>query len=99
VRGKAGYSARALYEKRGTSVIMGHTHRLSQASHRNALGQHTMIENGCLCDLSPEYGVEPDWTQGFTYGYVNNGSVHWYAIPILVDGFRADGRFYRRELH
>ena len=96
VRGKSGYSARALFEKRGTSVIMGHTHRLSQASHRNALGQHAMIENGCLCLLSPEYDHEPDWTQGFTYGYVNNGAVHWYAVPILSDGFRADGRFYRR---
>lgn len=97
VRSKSGMSARALYEKRGTSVIMGHTHRLSQASHRNSLGQHTMIENGCLCLLTPEYGEEPDWTQGFTFGYVNNGSVHWYTVPILTDGFRADGRFYRRE--
>lgn len=97
VRRKAGQSAWAMYDKLGTSLIMGHTHRLAQASHRNAHGQHTLIEGGCMCRLDPEYGPFPDWTQGFVVGYVNNGSVHWRTIPILEDGFRAGGRFYRRE--
>lgn len=97
VRSKAGQSAWATFDSLGMSVIMGHTHRASMASHRNARGQHLMIENGCLCRLDPEYGAFPNWTQAFSYGYVNNGSVHWYLIPILEDGFRAEGRFYRRE--
>lgn len=97
VRQKAGQSAQATFDSLGMSVIMGHTHRASQASHRNARGQHVMIENGCLCRLDPEYAALPNWTQAFTVGYVNNGSVHWYVIPILEDGFRAEGRFYKRE--
>lgn len=97
VRQKSGQSAWATFDKLGMSVIMGHTHRASQASHRNARGQHTMIEGGCLCRLDPEYGPFPDWTQAITLGYVNNGSVHWDNIPILDDGFRAEGRFYKRE--
>lgn len=97
VRQKAGQSAQATFDSLGMSVIMGHTHRASSGSHRNARGQHVMIENGCLCRLDPEYAALPNWTQAFTVGYVNNGSVHWYIIPILEDGFRAEGRFYRRE--
>lgn len=97
VRSQSGASARAQYASLGMSVIMGHTHRLSQASDRNARGQHTMIEGGCLCRLDPEYGPFPNWTQGITLGFVNNGVVHWQTVPILEDGFRADGRFYKRE--
>lgn len=97
VRKKSGQSAWAMYEKLGTSLIMGHTHRAASGSHRNARGQHILIENGCLCRMDPEYGPYPDWTQAFTTGYVNNGSVHWQLHTILEDGFRAEGRFYKRE--
>jgi len=97
VRSKSAMTAWAMYTKRGMSGICGHTHRFGVISNRTARGQHIYIENGCLCRLDPEYGAFPDWTQGFTYGYINNGSIHLSPTRILDDGFRAEGRFYRRE--
>ena len=97
VRSKAGMSAWAMFQKRGMSGIMGHTHRFGVISHRNARGQHLYIENGCTCRLDAEYAPNPDWTQAFTYGFVNNGSIHLNPTRVLVDGFRAEARFYKRD--
>jgi len=97
VRQKSGHSAWAQFLSRGTSGIMGHVHRFAVIAHRNVRGQHVYIENGCLCRLDPEYGPFPDWQQAFTYGFINNGSIHLYPTRILEDGFRAEGRWYRRD--
>jgi UDP-2,3-diacylglucosamine pyrophosphatase LpxH len=90
-------SARAMYAKRGMSGIMGHTHRFGTISRRDMRGQHIYIENGCLCGLDPEYEPCPDWTQGFTYGFIRNGSVHVNPTRILEDGFYAGTRRYKRR--
>ena len=67
IRQRSGYTARALIDKIGGSVICGHTHRLAHV-HRTTWTTHTQgWENGCLCHLKAGYvtGV-PDWQQGFS---------------------------------
>ncbi len=72
IRQRSGYTARALIDKVGGSVICGHTHSLAHI-HRTTWTAHVEgWENGCLCKLKADYitGV-PDWQQGFsvvTYG-------------------------------
>ncbi len=66
IRQKAGYTARALMEKVGGNVILGHTHRLAHI-HRTTWTDHAEAwENGCLCNLQANYmSGTPDWQQGF----------------------------------
>jgi len=96
-RGHAGYAARAMFEKRGMSGVCGHTHRFGVYTRRDARGHHTYIENGCLCLLNPEYVHNPDWTQAFTYGIAYGGELYLNPVRIRRWGFRAEGRWYRRN--
>jgi len=66
VRKHSAYSAKAQMEKRGMTGISGHTHRLGSHYLKNESGFYAWYENGCLCDLDPEYVDEPNWQQGFT---------------------------------
>jgi len=67
IRSKAGYTAHAELLKNGCSGISGHSHRDGKAPVRNRKGQLCWWENGCMCDLNPEYvkGVA-NWTQGWS---------------------------------
>lgn len=87
VRQKSAYSAQAHFQRLGTSVLVGHTHRLGAHYHTNRRGPHVALENGCLCKLSAEYVQFPDWQQGFTYVTVDtkDGSFLAQQIPILSD--------------
>jgi metallophosphoesterase superfamily enzyme len=95
---KSAYSAWGMFLKRGMSGIMGHTHRMARIEHTDDRANHRLfyIENGCLCSLEPEYAPYPNWQHGFTYGFINNGSVHANTVDVLEDGFREEGRWYRR---
>jgi predicted phosphodiesterase len=66
VRAKAGASAMAELEKAKFSYsgISGHTHRMGSTMTRTRHGVVGWWENGCLCDLNPEYVNEPDWQHG-----------------------------------
>lgn len=66
VRPKAGQSAMAELEgvKYDYSTITGHTHRMGGGLIRKRRGVVGAWENGCLCDLNPEYVHEPDWQHG-----------------------------------
>lgn len=66
VRKHSGYSAKAQMEARGMTGISGHTHRLGSHYLSNESGFYAWFENGCLCELNPEYADEPNWQQGFT---------------------------------
>jgi predicted phosphodiesterase len=78
------YSAKAMFEKYGTSVLHGHTHRLGVYYKRDARGPHAAYENGCLCKLSPEYAQHPNWQQGFSVVHLQpNGEFNVQQIPIL----------------
>lgn len=85
VRKYSGYSARAEMEKHDSSGISSHTHRGSAYYYRTPERYLAWFESFCLCDLNPEYINEPNWQQGFLYGYVEKDSFAVTPIPI-VDG-------------
>lgn len=92
VRRHSAYTARAHYERFGTSVLIGHTHRLGQYHIRTATADHVAIENGCLCSLSPEYDSYPNWQQGFAFVHVHrDGLFSVEQVRILQESFAVFG--------
>lgn len=80
----SGESARGHFDRLGTSVLIGHTHRLGAYYRTNVRGAHVAYENGCLCKLTPEYAQHPDWQQGFSVVHVDdNGFFSVQQVPIL----------------
>lgn len=80
----SGWTARAEFDKYGSSVLHGHTHRLGVYYRTNARGVHGGYENGCLCRMHPEYVQYPDWQQGFSIVHVDDSG--WFnvqQIPVL----------------
>jgi len=73
IRKYGGYTAKAEFEKNGCSTLTGHTHRLARTSVTLRGGTYASWENGCLCDLQPEYikGI-PNWQHGFAIVNVND---------------------------
>ena len=91
------YTAKALVEERGCSVIQAHTHRLGAhyKRERGSGDQRGGWEIGCLCDLSPEYVSRPNWQQGFaTITRVMSGRFHVALHEILGGELLAGGRRY-----
>ena len=66
----AGWSAKQHYDRYGTSLVIGHTHRIGTYMLRDWNGMHIAVEQGCLCDLEPEYEQHPNWQQGFAVIHV-----------------------------
>lgn len=61
------YTAKNLLDTYMCSLVQGHTHRLG--THYRAvagLGTFVAAENGCLCNITPEYASAPDWQHGFS---------------------------------
>lgn len=97
VRKFSGYSAKGMFDKHGKSILMNHTHRLGAHYHRNATGMHAAFENGCMCDLNPEYIFNPDWQQGFSIIYKKKGKNRFYVeqVPIIDGVAIIEGKEYR----
>lgn len=90
----SGQTARSHFDKYGTSILIGHTHRLGVYFRTNAKGIHASYENGCLCKLTPEYVQYPDWQQGFSVVHVGeHGFFNVQQIPII----NRRGFFYGKE--
>jgi predicted phosphodiesterase len=89
VRKYAGYSAKGELERDGygISTITGHTHRLASV-HSTYRGERVVgIENGCLCDLNPEYVRNPNWQHGLSIVEVlADGTFSVTAVPFLGRG-------------
>lgn len=68
VRKDSAFSAKGELEreKYAISTITGHTHRLGTHYARTRNRVVKAHENGCLCQLNPEYVKNPNWQQGFT---------------------------------
>jgi predicted phosphodiesterase len=80
----SGQSGRAHMEKYGTSILVGHTHRLGVYYRRDVRGVHAAYENGCLCQLNPSYDHHPDWQQGFSVVHTfDHGGFNVQQVPIL----------------
>jgi hypothetical protein len=80
---RAGMTAHAMIEEFGMSGISGHTHRAGKVSRRYFDRTVTWVEQGCLCDLNPEYarGVT-DWRHGFAVGTLHDGHTEFDLIPV-----------------
>jgi UDP-2,3-diacylglucosamine pyrophosphatase LpxH len=67
------------------NVIFGHYHKLQIAYHRMLDGKvHGAWANGCLCTLTPEYLVLPQWTQSFALvDYTKSGTFHVDLVPFF----------------
>lgn len=85
VRKFSGYTARGELEKHDCSGVNSHTHRLSCYYYKTPERYLAWFEAGCLCDINPEYVDNPNWQQGFLYGYIEKDSFAVTPIPI-VDG-------------
>lgn len=86
IRKGATNSARALFEREGRSVSIGHTHRLGQSFVRMGNKVYRNYENGCLCSIPLPYTEEtPDWQNGFgafCFWGKKNLSHTWFSVDI-----------------
>lgn len=90
-RSKGGSSAHAELDMSGTSVCVGHTHRLAQVFKSNAVTELVGLESGCLCQRQPWYHLKGrrlmmDWQQGFVLANFKGNSFSTSCIPIIRDG-------------
>lgn len=85
VRKWSGYTAHAMLQKENTSGISGHVHRAGQ-SYVTTRGQSKVwTENGCLCDLNPEYVSNPNWQHAISIGWFNaNGKNDYFHVDLIT---------------
>ncbi len=74
-------TARSHFDKYGTSILIGHTHRVGWYAKTNIRGVHGAWEGGCLCRLNPEYVQHPDWQQAVTVVHVDEDN--WFNVQVL----------------
>ena len=82
VRKHSAYSARALLEDYGCSVLVGHTHRMGSYWRSTLDTTHVCYENGCLCSLSAgkHYAKGAiNWQQGFSVITVDR-QTGWFRV-------------------
>jgi hypothetical protein len=89
VRKWSGMSARGEWERYSTSGLSGHVHRLGVFYHRDRNGSHCWTETGCLCNLDPEYVMDPSWQQGLVVITWGPSGDRWNVEPIYVQDGRA----------
>jgi hypothetical protein len=95
-RKHSGWTAKAMMEDLGTSVIHNHTHRLGAIYKSDRSGSYIAYENGSLCRLDPEFiHGTPNWQHGFSVGWLlPNGKFHTEQIAVQEGVFNYGGRFF-----
>ena len=90
----SGWTAKAMYDRRGGCGMCGHSHRLG--SYYKVDDGRTLAwwENGCLCDLSAEYVKVPNWQQGFSVIHFVKDRFFVEQIPIINHKFVYGGKLY-----
>ena len=83
---KTGLSAIKELEAHYLSGATGHTHRLARYSTRKSGRRFIWLETGCLCDLSPEYMIDPDWEQGFGIIEFKSGRLKNATVVSIENG-------------
>lgn len=91
------YTAKAELEEHGTSGSSGHTHRMGRFLKTDYRGTIGWFENGCLCDLQPEYmkGKIANWQQCFSVIYFQDDRFHYEQVPIINHEFLYGGKLYK----
>lgn len=92
VRKHASYTAKAMFDKHGVTLMMGHTHRDGKYTVRNRRGHFAVWENYCSCSLHPEYIDHPNWTQGFSCITFANKRPYVEQIPIIGNKYIYGGK-------
>jgi predicted phosphodiesterase len=82
----SGIAAKRTWEWLGKSCIVGHTHRLGAHYITQDGHEAGAWENGCLCQLEPEYDDAPNWQQGFSVVRVDGPEFHVIQVPIVRRG-------------
>lgn len=93
----AGYTAKNIVDKKGISILQGHTHRYGVNCRRLADGKQLIgIENFCMCSLTPDYIADPNWQSGWSviYHKKSSGRFHIYPIHVINYAFIWDGKLY-----
>lgn len=87
-----GMSAQKMFAKVNMSGSMGHCHRAGRFVKVCAGGRFEFVENGCLCDLNPEYisGV-PNWEHSFLLTEYNRDRFYNRLVRFVDGGFVVDG--------
>ncbi|GAA5081399.1 metallophosphoesterase [Nocardia iowensis] len=99
---ESGKTALNAVRRFGTSVAMGHTHRLAAVPHTTGYGAqeriNTGFEVGHLMDMKQaQYlkGATANWQMGFGILTVDGNHVRPEAIPITANKFTVDGRVWQ----
>lgn len=90
IRKEAGYTAKGLRDELGGNIITGHTHRLGFSPRSYYDGVLVAYENGCLCNLNPDYISNANWQHGFSYIEANKDITEFNVYQILI----RDNKFY-----
>lgn len=96
VRKHSSYSAKCEFENNNHSGISGHVHRLGSYFKSVKDKIYMWFENGCMCNLNPEYieGV-PNWQNGWSMLYFQNSMVDAKQNLIIDGEFRFNGKVYK----
>jgi UDP-2,3-diacylglucosamine pyrophosphatase LpxH len=97
VRKWSGASARGHFEKYGCCVIAGHTHRLGAFYHRDINDTYAAWENGCLCNLNPDYVVAPDWQSGWSVVWSQRDYFHVEQVAVVKGRYNYHGKVHGRK--
>lgn len=97
VRKNAGYTARAHFDKYGTTMMLGHSHRDGKFTRRTLDGNKAVWENYCTCSLEPEYDSFPDWTHGFAVINFVEDTPFVEQVPIIGGRYFYGGKCYDRQ--
>jgi UDP-2,3-diacylglucosamine pyrophosphatase LpxH len=90
-------SAKGHFEKYGSCVIHGHTHRLGTFYHRDIDTVYGAWENGCLCDMNPDYCTAPDWQQGWSVVWTRGDFFHVEQVCVVKGRYVYHGDVYGRK--
>jgi hypothetical protein len=99
VRAHSGWTAKAMMEGYGQSVIHNHTHRLGAVYSSRRGSDWVGFENGCLCQMDPSYITgTPNWQHGFSVGWLRtDGTFNFSQVHIKNGGFVYEGKFFGRD--
>jgi hypothetical protein len=99
------YTAKAVLDRLGSSVLFGHTHRLGAHFQTKGIPSKRKVkgvwENGCLCRLDEAFGgreTTSNWQQGCSIVHYEDRRDGWFhvdQIPIINGTFMVGGKRYK----
>lgn len=92
----SGHTAKRMIDTVGCSTIHGHSHRLGSSFQTTFGSDLVAYENGCLCELNPEYVKgKPNWQLGFSTVYFVENQFFVIQVPIINYSYIYNGKLYK----